>query len=568
MRRYQLILLISLFSFGFQFYPNKHFHIHAQEKTSASLMSQALELLQNNKRPQALKLLEQAFEIASDPVEIRNIGALILEASPRDYAKREAYLRYLIKFAPDHEDYSRWLKELGDKAFDKGNLDDAEDFYLRAIPSHPSPTSVQYRLGWVYWNQKKRVKAYDTFLEVYQKESGALKSQIQKDIAKLWWEIGPLPPQSFAQFLALPNDERNQFLNELFQRTPRKKEDAKLIEQVFLQLKSSPKSSPALKDFITSGFILKEDPCLLFKEVIDPQDLYPRSHLLLCTKQENRPSAAHLLQFYQLIPPPERNETIDWANADLFFENQQKELAVQLLWESRPLVTRSKEFVDYAENSVLQYDEASFKLFESNIQREAIMAFLQMRPKSSILQKLQAVNPELWIWYQENELPQTIDKDFWIKKAVWLGRQEQIDMQALRATTEKAFSFKLTPKEKRLYESLQSLQKRKNSSLPEEFGEKFQSEYKSWINEVDQALNELQSSTDHWKIILRPIFSEELASNIAVLKDEVKKSKMPQEMKGMEVAFERKKQDLREEIDAKYRPFFLVDSTPTAQSAD
>src|SRR5687768_14980906 len=92
---------------------------HAAQPTAASMTAKALELLQKNQKQKALKLLEVAFTKTKNKEERTDIGILILEASPLTYAKRESYLRTLVKLSPEDKDSGKWMKELGDKSFDK-----------------------------------------------------------------------------------------------------------------------------------------------------------------------------------------------------------------------------------------------------------------------------------------------------------------------------------------------------------------------------------------------------------------------------------------------------------------
>ncbi|MGA0164558.1 MAG: hypothetical protein ACO3LE_10010, partial [Bdellovibrionota bacterium] len=100
--------------------------------SSSLKIALALELLEKNKKSEALELLESAFAESVDPVEMKHLAVLILEASSLSYQKREAFLKYLVRFSPDHPRYPDWLKELGDRRFQAGEMDAAEDWYLRA----------------------------------------------------------------------------------------------------------------------------------------------------------------------------------------------------------------------------------------------------------------------------------------------------------------------------------------------------------------------------------------------------------------------------------------------------
>lgn len=523
-------------------------------ESSSELKQEAQQLLDKNERHKALQILEKAFEVSADPQEIREIAILILSASSKDYSKREAYLKYLIQFAPDHPDNPYWLKEMGDRAFNKGNMDDAEDYYLRAAATHPKPDEVNYQLGYVYLNKDKFIKAFETFFDVYQHESGELKKQSLAEIVKSWWSIGELPSLSFNRILALQSEERNSLLNDFLDATPRKDSAAEKIEAAFLQLRDNDQTRAKLKDFITSGFVIKENPCLLFWNVIEPGDLYPREHLLSCVEQKKRPSAAHLLAYFQQIPAPERNEKLDWVNANLLYENNQAELGLQLMIESKFLTDRSTSYVDTALNRVMALDDPSFQDFERNINHRYLKGLVLLRPKSSLLSRLQSIDPDLWIPFEEESFADELTKDFWIKKTAWLAKKPETSLSQIQAHLQKIFSYPLDRSEKRIQKHLNLLNERLSTSLPEELNAQFEAGYENWTRDLDDSIEVLRSSNPDWQAITRPLLKEALSKNVDEIKTQVRRVRATAEERKERLDFERKKVELRENLDNKYAP--------------
>jgi|GEM_PF-4110821 len=313
-----LIFACSIFAFNLQA------KAKSSRPTSASLTAKAVQLLQQHHKKKALKILEKAFQLTNDPKDVRIIGALILEATPLNYPKRSSYLRYLVHYDPDNADAPRWLKELGDKAFDEGKFNEAEDWYLRALARHPNKAMIEYRLAWVYWNQKKRVKALNAFLDTYPHQSPAMRNQVRKDVTRLWWEIGPLPTPSFKRFAQMKAADRKLFFAEFFDKTPKKHEDAKKIQATFNEFKRNKKTHKALLAFIRKGFVLADDTCFLFRSVLEPGDNFPLKDLLRCVKAKKTLEAMALLKFFDKIQDRKRTEKIDWANAELLVKADKK----------------------------------------------------------------------------------------------------------------------------------------------------------------------------------------------------------------------------------------------------
>jgi Flp pilus assembly protein TadD len=115
------------------------------KESSASLMAQALEKIQAGNKAQALKLLSRAYESSQDPEEIKAIAALIIDTSGSDYPKRENFLIYLTRHARDSADHWKWLKELGDRHFDRGQFDKAEEGRITEVTRFPRHQDAKTR---------------------------------------------------------------------------------------------------------------------------------------------------------------------------------------------------------------------------------------------------------------------------------------------------------------------------------------------------------------------------------------------------------------------------------------
>jgi len=538
-----------------------HTMASATPATSASLTAQAIEWLQKNEKQKALKILEKAFELAHEPEEIRQVGRLILEAAPANYPKRESYLRYLIKFSPENAELGKWLKELGDISFDEGKFDHAEDYYLRALAHYENPQIVRYKLAWVYWNQKVRARAFDTFLALYTDADSKLREQIRKDTAKLWWELVRLPQTQMQAFGQLSDSDTKLFMDEYFALTPNKKESAEKIENSFLQIKDEEKTSPHLLAFLKGGFLIKDMNCLMFRKVLEPFFEYPREHLLLCAKLLDEVTPARLLPFFDALPEDDRNEKIDWANAELLFMDQKNHLGIQMLIESQPLQSRSKEFVEYTEAQLVKLTDSEFQTMATTISPENLKFLVSQNNSSPILNRLQKYNPNEWIPYQQKALAgQDEPKEFLIKKASWLSQKNPIDLNELDLVLRKIFSKKLNPSEEGIKAQFEKMDEDRSKQLPNEFDGDFQAAYKLWLENLDRSIIILSGASPEWKAITWPLLRQRITQNIFAIRNQIREVDLPPDSKEFREEFEYRKVKLEKELTDKYREYIADDS--------
>lgn len=523
----------------------------AAEKSSSVLLARAIQLLQDGKKQEALKTLERAFESSNDPNEIRVIGSLILEASPLDYPKRDAYLRYLVKFSPDHEDYELWMKELGDRSLNSGKLDEAEDWYLRALIHTPEQNKhqIEYQLAWVYWNKKQKEKAMDLFLKLYASKA-ELRENLRTDLVRLWWELPVLPPEQFKNFNALPKAEQNLLLIEWTAQTKQKKENQ--LQPALLQLLGVEDHRKALIDQINAGWKIPEHPCFFFQQLLKPEDSYPLDLLLGCMKVKKDGDGIPMLPYFEKWSG-DRNESFDWAHAELLIQNNQNKEAAKLLLSSLGAGEKSADYIGFLEKLLLSLEKTQFEeVLESN-SKSSFEIFLQLRPESEVLELLQSLQPEVWFPYEEHHLSESLDKEFWLKRTAWKIDQKA-SLDEIREGLEKAFSFSLNPGEKAVRDQLQFMQARAATQLPVEFGEEFRKEYDRWIRDLDRSIQAIQNAGDLWKKITFPFVQIEVQKNVEALQSQLSALQLPVEAAELQSEFASKKEELKRQLQEKYRP--------------
>lgn len=203
--------------------------LHAQE--AAPLMKEAEALLKKRQKKKALSLLERAFDISKDPEEIRQIGNLILDAAPYDYPKRENFLRYLVKFVPEHPDASTWMQELGKRAMAKSEWDEAEDWLLRAQILTPNDPRIEEALLDVYMSKEQNYRALDLAVKLVDRVEPNKREHYFRKISKIWWGMGALPPEYFSRLTQASYGE--QLLRLHLKKIPESEKSAAGIRQIY-----------------------------------------------------------------------------------------------------------------------------------------------------------------------------------------------------------------------------------------------------------------------------------------------------------------------------------------------
>jgi len=258
----------------------------AQYKTK---IEQAEALLKKGKKKKALEILEFVFEKTKETDEIRQIGNLILSAAPLDYPKRENFLKYLVKFVPDHPDSRKWFTELGDRARRKKDLDEAEDWYLRAEAVEGDSLAVDQRFFSLYQEKKLYHRAFERGLKIIESHPELSTAAFRRDLARLWWKTGPLSEDLFDRLVNHPDGLL--VVNELKLQSPRK---ADVKTSVYSQLRSHQKT----EKIVTEDFAEKEKTPSTPNSIANNRLEVPGPFV------DPKPAPTPTVQAPQLLPPP------------------------------------------------------------------------------------------------------------------------------------------------------------------------------------------------------------------------------------------------------------------------
>jgi tetratricopeptide (TPR) repeat protein len=527
--------------------------------TSAGLLAESLHLLQQSEKSKALRYLEKAFQKSQDTDELREITLLLLEASPQDYPRREAYLRYLIKNQSEHADAYKWLKELGDRSFHKGKLEEAEDWYLRSLAllqernsriSESKPL-IQYKLAFVKWNLKQPMEALRTLLDTYTSADEGLKSQIRGDLVKIWWEIGALPPADFERIIVVPESELTEILKRLFEHIPKDISWSEKEELFLRQLKETSATRELTQKFLTEASHFRTSPCFLFSGLLQADDGYSENLLLACLKAKHRPSAEKLMPFFAKFED-RRDEIFLWARAELLEATRQTPAAISILFRIDDFSISSQNFRKYTESLLLQLNEETFRETLSSIGTSAFECFLKVHYASSLFERLAVIDPGHWIPFEENLLPGKAPPDFLLRKAAWLASQAETPLDTLERLMNEIISASKDKTAKSVSKALQSLREKVHTKLPQKFSKKFKLSLDRWLKDLDAAEISLKLIPSNWLQIVERISRNYLKENFEAIVRQIESLELDPELSDLRDTFQQKKEEMKNELRSRF----------------
>lgn len=541
-----LILVLSWFVLA-------NFELIAEGDAEAEkLQAQAISLLQKNEKVKALKMLESAFEKTTNTEALREISVLILAASPLSYPKRESYLQYLIKFNAEHSDAWMWFKEMGDRAFEKGKLDEAEDWYLRALPSAQDPNLIRYKLGWVCWNLKRKVEALQTFVDIYSKTEPSMQEQLIKDLTKLWWEIGALPPSAFESVLSLPEEARRSLLTRLFDAPPAVLDPGPELAAQLLQLKEDPRTKDFYNEGIQKIVKLKNAPCFAFNVLLTTEDQFSKDQLLLCLKAKDRPAAPKMISFVERLLS-ENDEKIDWAYSELLNEmGSTKDAAIFILKIDR-VSHYSNAYLEYATQLALKLEKEEFAKVYEAIGLDSFEVLLKFKMNPNLLERLQSVDLGPWISFEEKTYAgKKLPNAFILKKGVWLNQSAAHTNEELRDLFRDLVKNPSSNEERRALEGYKKLQSKVSTKLPSTFSLQFKKKFDEWLRALDQSLDSLKGLRFEIQVLAQAAYQEEIRKNVEAIEAQLDASVLDPKLIELKDNFEEKKTELKSDLRAKY----------------
>lgn len=211
-------------------------------------LEKAKELIEQNKKSEAIKALEMAFEEAHDPEQVQAVTALLVEITPKTYRRRVSFLKYLVQNAPEHSNYYKWTLELGHRAMDHQKLSEAEDWYLRAAVHGKESIELKESLAELYRRQGSLIRAFEKYMDLYSETSNPHREAAKTNLGFLWWEIGPLPSPSFKRALTLADSDREELLESVLKKAPTKAPIEAKWKALYRQWLQAPKAAATLNE--------------------------------------------------------------------------------------------------------------------------------------------------------------------------------------------------------------------------------------------------------------------------------------------------------------------------------
>lgn len=532
--------------------------LHAVE--APALMAQALELLQKNEKAKALKLLEKAFETAQDPEAVKEAAALIISASSEKYPKREAYLRYLTQRHRDHPDSSKWFKELGDRAFDRGDFNQAEEYYLNAQTQSDDSFLIKYKLAYTYWNQKRKVEAMSVFLDLALRahtgadhDTESLRDQLKRDIAKVWWETGPLPASTFAKIFLGPQDYQDQVFSELWEQFPKDSSPSPKLIELFKQIRDDERSHAAWNAFQARDLYFKPDPCFLMTNVYGPEHFASAYTLLACVKDQKHPDLEVLQRHFDHLLP-QADENLVRAYGHVLQENDKIDQAVLVLAQWNGFESANDSYKELLGKLLQTVSDESFSSVCAQLGPDRLESILSSMKTTILLARLQKIDPEKWIAYEEAHThSKKPSRDLLLKKAAWLARDMSSNRSAIEEIVLQILSAPQTPEERAARSALKGMEDRAQTEIPKTFSDQFTKKLNSWIAQLDRDIETYQRLSDDWQKIVNPMVQERIQKNLDRMISQIDEAELPSESSEDLVAgFASKKLEIKDQLQQKY----------------
>lgn len=524
----------------------------SEDNTSATLTTKAIELLKSNQKKEALKLLEKAFDYSEDPEQLKTISILLIEASPSDYPKRENYLLYLARYEKNHEDQWKWYKELGDRHFKRERLDEAEDWYLRALAFAQDQPILKYQLAWVYWNSKKKPAALKNFLEIYPKADESLQKQIRSHLTKLWWEMGPLPQDSFRLITQWDSEVIANFIHDTFSEIPPSLVPSSLQREMLRQIKNHPQTKAAFEKTLMTGLEFASHPCFLFKNLLQPGDIISKTSFLKCLKDKGRPEASLMLSFLKQLTDRE-DERFDRSEAELLVEIGSEDEALRILLDQDQLDSRSKEFVGFTLQVLLNTADEHFQKIADEVSSRSFEYILNQTNNTPLLIRLQKHDPEPWLKFEDElYIGRKKPKEFLLKRGSWLANQDPPNLVEISSIYTELQEYPMSVSEKTTLTQLENLSRIETTELPNDFGDEFIKAYEAWMEEIDRALRIMDGVSPELKSIVIQLAKPKIKASLRQMYSEIDELEVPEDWNQFSVSFEEKKEQMKQALANKY----------------
>lgn len=540
----------------------------AESPSAQTQLTQALELLQKSEKTKALKLLESAFNRAQDPETVKAAAALIVEASPMNYPKRESFLKYLITASRDHADRWKWLKELGDRCFEKADFSGAEENYLQATQVAPEPYPIRYRLAWTFWNQKRKNEALSLFLDLLAQsqspENLSLQPVVVKDTTKLWWDLGVLPASTFEKFWNLPAEVQSLTFSQLWENFPKELSGSPKTRDMLIQIRDEPRAKEAWNNFLASKPAFTKDPCFMITTFFGPQDVATEETLLACLKSPQHPELISLQRHLDAVVPT-ASEAFIRKLASLVHERGNSLSAAKLLAQWSGIENADASYYKLLSQISLAVPADSFAELSgslSNERWEKTLSSATTKDRDELIARLQKVDSTHWLAYEENLQGENPSKAFLMKKAAILAQRNDLQAQELANLLDKILEKPSNPEERLIASTLKNLNATSQQELPKLFGPEMMNSMQKWLASIDRDLEQLNRISPEWKSILHSTVAERVRKNVTQLTDQIAQVSLPEGQHEMESEFLSKRADIRDQLVAKYESLLSGISQP------
>ena len=535
------------------------------KEDSASLLAQALEKIQSGQKDQAVKLLDRAFEASKDPEEVKTIAALIVDTSSFDYPKRESFLVYLTRHAREHSDKWKWLKEPGDRHFDRAQFDKAEDFYLQALPHTKDPILINLKLAFTIWNLKRKNEAFLYFLKLYQEpmtvetDREMLLAQVPASLGKLWWELGPLPQATWTKLINSPENLASVVMTELFKSFPATITPTPKEASLLKQIKDSSDSSQQWAEFLQREVFFQNSPCFYFESGLIEPDRTPKRMLIACVDSEKASDALILDSHFEAALNREAEENLLRAYLKYLSRKNRNLDAAQVSLNWSGLSQASKNFLSAAVDLLVSLPESDWKNLYASVDPQKFELLLANHKNQNLLEILQSLDSERWILFELDSYPSgKAPRAVLVKKALLTASKSNSDIDELKSEVSSLLSKPQNQQEKSAQRLLRELDSADDRKLPSELSEDFSKVMNRWIADLDRQLKMTSQLSSPWIQLLRPLVTHEIRRNVGALLEQIDSLQLPAEASGFEEDFYKKKEEMKVGLQKKYQEFLAA----------
>ncbi|MGA0164685.1 MAG: hypothetical protein ACO3LE_10660, partial [Bdellovibrionota bacterium] len=292
------------------------------------------------------------------------------------------------------------------------------------------------------------------------------------------------------------------------------------------------------------------EPCLVFEVFLKPSDPVSEELIFACLNSEKNVNQPRLLEFVEALHE-QGSEQLHLTHIDLLVQTKQKARAANLGLNVLKNLSAQTKFFEILDHLLLSLSDGEWLDVAKPNQDAVLKNFLRIYPQAKILARLQITRPDVWFSFQEQEIPTSLDKSFWVRKSNWQLTQKLTE-EDLNFYLEKILSFQPDSEEKKIQLIWQKMQESDREALPVVFGKDFLKAFEKKIKDLDQRIVDFQKSQIAWRELAEIHMRSKVQHSLNLLRSQVIDLQMPTDFTGHADDFSEKKQGILSSLSQKY----------------